>query len=468
MDTTATNALDALHAAVLDVRRAAGLVRTVRVPAQASVDFASNDYLGLARSRSLHAAFVRRISPDSDPDSHSSLHSLSVRCENQPHGRNINGSSGSRLLTGASLLAERLEDRLAAFHHAEAALLFNSGYDANVGLFSVIAHPHSAVLYDSLIHASVHDGLKCRRKLAVAKPWNHNDLAHLESLVQIEVHRIESSENPCAGIIVAVEAVYSMDGDTAPLRDLVRLKKQIGSRAGGLHIVVDEAHSNGVFGDGGRGLVCELGFEQDVYARLVTFGKAVGAHGGDTSLLFGIGTQSKNFLHQNKTKPKAAVLGSATFREYLVNYARPLIYSTAISPHSLAAIDTAYTHLQKHAPALQKRLQALIAHYRTLVYSSRILPNDTRVIDSVTAIQGIIVPGNQQVTRLCEYLQGNGYDVRPIRSPTVEKGSERLRVCLHTHNTEEEIESLVRVIARGLVQFACVGSAGDSQALSRL
>ncbi|KAJ3281668.1 hypothetical protein HDU79_010581 [Rhizoclosmatium sp. JEL0117] len=402
--------LDSLLSTALNRRRSENLLRSLVIQPQDAKDFASNDYLGLARSTQLHCRFLATLNSE-------------LESNREIEGKVLGGSTGSRLLSGNSATAVNLEAFLAHFHNAETALLFNSGYDANLGLFATLPHPGSSVLYDELVHASVHDGLRQCRKGVVIQKWRHNNVGHLEELVWDQVARIESNASVYSqlpGIIVVVESIYSMDGDIAPLKQIVNLMDKVGERAGGLHLIVDEAHSTGVCGPQGRGLVCQLGLEDRVFARLHTFGKAVGAHG-------------------------AVVLGSATLREFLVNYARPLVYSTSLPMHSLIAIRCAYEFMQEEAENLQLKLTQTIKHFRAQL--KLILPSGIESIDSLTAIQGIIVPGNKRVSQVCSYLQSKGYDVRPIRSPTVPKGSERLRICLHAHNSVDEITGLIREIA---------------------
>ncbi|KAJ3099266.1 hypothetical protein HDU96_010763 [Phlyctochytrium bullatum] len=283
------------------------------------------------------------------------------------------GSTGSRLLTGNSSAALLLESRLAQFHNGESALLFNSGYDANLGLFGCVPPAGSSVVHDELVHASVHDGIR-RCRAAKVRAFRHNDVGDLARVVREEVERIEAADGAAtatatatAGVIVAVESVYSMDGDEAPLRRMVELCESFGVRAGGVRIVVDEAHSTGVRGPRGRGLTAELGLEERVFARLHTFGKAVGAHG-------------------------AVLIGPKVLRSYLVNYARPLIYSTSLPLHSLVAIDCAYDVMEEEAEELQSKLAVLIHRFQDAMAKAK-LPPDVYALASSTPIQGIVIPG---------------------------------------------------------------------------
>lgn len=335
-------------------------------------DFSSNDYLGLSRSVDLRE-----------------------RIEAVSHNIEI-GSTGSRLLGGNSPFAEALEDQLAQFHRGEAALLYNSGYSANVGFFQCVPDRHSTILYDELIHASVRDGIR----MSPAKSWSfrHNDLEHLHAIAQ-------RASGP---IFVAVEALYSMDGDTAPLIDLADYcSKQ------GFHLIVDEAHSNGIYGSSGEGLCVQMGVDQAVYARLYTFGKALGSHG-------------------------AVWVGSKLLRDYLINFSRAFTYTTALPPHTLISIQEAYKYLHKNT-SLIKQLSERISFFREQAKQY----SDLQLLPSTSPIQGLLVPGNKEVVAKAEQLRYEGFEIRPILAPTVPQGKERLRISLHAYNTYEEIQTLL-------------------------
>jgi len=315
------------------------------------------------------------------------------------------GSTGSRLLSGNSELAEELEAFLAKFHGAPAALLFNSGYDANVGFFSSVPQRDDLVLYDELIHASVHDGMRLGR--APRKAFRHNDLAHLRS----ELSSSKPASIAGASVFVAVETVYSMDGDCAPLLELVQLCEEFGA-----NLVVDEAHATGVIGATGEGCVKHLGLQERVFARLHTFGKGVGCHG-------------------------AAVLGSVALQQYLINYARSLIYSTSLPPHSLLSIRVAYEFMAQSSDR-RAHLARLVALFRSRLVGTLASTRRASILPSDSAIQGVIVPGNDSVVLLAAVLSNAGFDVKPIRSPTVPAGTERVRICLHAHNTLDQVDRL--------------------------
>jgi len=245
------SALDARMQYLLDQRRQKSTLRNLTLPKLGQIDFSSNDFLSLSTNARLKDAYLKEL-----------------RDSNLPLG-----SGGSRLLDGNSTYAEALEQDIASFHGAETGLLWNSGFDANAGFFSCIPQPGDVIVFDELVHASVHDGMRLSRA-AQTVPFVHNSAADLRRILQ-EVAELPSTCN----VFIAVEAIYSMDGDVAPLRVIVDIVKEtLGAERG--HIVVDEAHSTGVLGLDGRGLVCELGLEKEIFARLHTFGKALAGNGG--------------------------------------------------------------------------------------------------------------------------------------------------------------------------------------------
>ena len=340
------------------------------------IDFCSNDYLGLATNPLLHSTTPTPA----------------------------HGATGSRLISGNSSFTEETEAYIAAFHDAEAALIFNSGYDANVGLLSSIASRHTTFIYDELCHASIIDGIRlaiCRNKFR----FPHNDTHALQQLLQ---------QHPNTGpIVVVVESVYSMDGDLAPLHTIAELCTQYNAQ-----LIVDEAHATGVYGTHGQGLVHSMGLQQQVFARVHTFGKALGCHG-------------------------AAVVSSALLRQYLINFARSFIYTTALAPQAIVAISNAYHYLA--APQFNNApLHQLIAYFGQLVTQSGIngcLPN-------TSPIQVLRTGGNDNTRLLSTVMHNAGMLVYPILHPTVQLGSERLRICLHTTNTPRDIDLLINTILK--------------------
>jgi 8-amino-7-oxononanoate synthase len=345
------------------------------------VDFCSNDYLGLSVSKELHERVFESVSQIGK-----------------------SGSGGSRLLSGNHPLMENLEIQLKDFHQAPSALLFNSGYDANLSIFGCIPQRGDLILYDSLVHASIHDGMRIGK--AEIKSFKHNDCEALKQL--LEVH---SSIN--GQIFVAVESLYSMDGDLAPLSEIADLCQKFEAA-----LIVDEAHATGVFGYNGVGRVQELNLQNKIFARLHTFGKAIGGHG-------------------------AVVLGSEALKQYLINFARPLIFSTALSIHDIVQATEAYRLLEKNGEELRNALQLKIQIFRAGIEK---ISHKYAILDSISPIQGIIIPGNDQVIKIAKKIQENGFDVRAIRYPSVAAGTERLRICLHSYNSEEEIENLIKLL----------------------
>lgn len=347
------------------------------------IDLTSNDYLGFARSKDLFESITEKF------------YDLVQEGQIRPHV----GTTGSRLLTGNSLYAESLEQNIAKYHSAEAGLLFNSGYVANTGLLSAVITKEDTIIVDTQVHASTWEGAKLSGARQLL--FRHNDVEHLDTQLK-----------KCSGrIYVCVEALYSMSGDIAPLEQIYQICDRYGA-----NLIVDEAHSTGILGERGRGLVSALGLEQKVFARIHTFGKALGIHG-------------------------AIVLGSQTLKEYLVNFSRPFMYTTAFPLHTLLSIECAYDKLKK-ASKEYRQLQTVISTFKEQIeaYSLPISVNST-------PIQTIKVAGSTRAKQLSHYLAKKGLDVRAILSPTVRKGEESLRVCLHAFNTKKDVEKLAIALA---------------------
>ncbi|MFK8284622.1 aminotransferase class I/II-fold pyridoxal phosphate-dependent enzyme [Capnocytophaga canis] len=345
-----------------------------------TIDFFSNDYIGFASSKAIHAE-VEKILAE----------------QKWQHG-----ATGSRLLSGNHSLYEVAENEITKFHNSESALLFNSGYDANVGFFSCIPQRNDIMLYDNYIHASIRDGISLG--LTKSYKFKHNDLSDLEKLLK----KFSSSKQTT---FVATESVFSMDGDSPDLLKMTELCEQYGA-----FLIVDEAHALGVFGQFGCGLVQHLGLENRVFARIVTYGKALGCHG-------------------------AAILSSGVVKDYLINFARSLIYTTAMPPQSVAHIVAGYRQLKKTTHI--KKLQENISLFKNTLEKHK---KNYSFIHSDSSIQAMIVSGNDFVKSVAEQLQNKGFGVMPILSPTIPKGEERLRICLHSFNTEEQILNLVNNI----------------------
>lgn len=376
----------------LNMRREEGLFR--KLPADNDrIDFSSNDYLGFARSPELKKLV------DAELDS------LSIP------GKTGFGSTGSRLLTGDSRYAAELERFIAGYHRADAGLIFNSGYAANIGLLSSVARKGDVVLYDELSHASIYDGVRLSK--AESFPFKHNDVAHLEERLKFFRSRSAPGAALPQEIFVVVESVYSMDGDFAPLIEIASLCEDYQA-----NLIVDEAHATGIFGNKGEGKVAELGLEDSVFARVHTFGKALGGHG-------------------------AIVLGGEALKDYLVNFSRAFIYTTALPLHALVVIKSAYILLQS--------ISNNMFNFNNLIHSfidNVDIQKMPGFLKSYSPIQSLVIAGNEQVKEVAVRVQADGYDVRPILSPTVPRGKERIRICLHAFNTEEEIKGLFHSVKR--------------------
>jgi 8-amino-7-oxononanoate synthase len=340
------------------------------------VDFFSNDYLGLAKSKTLSENIYKEY--------------------NSLKG-NINGSTGSRLLSGNNEYVLKLEEKLAALFKTEKSLIFNSGYDANVSLLSSVPQKEDTILYDELIHASLKEG--ARLSFARRFSFRHNDLADLEAKIK----------RANGDVFVVVESIYSMDGDQSPLKELIKLCETYKA-----YLILDEAHSTGILGVGGNGLACTMGVENKIFARVHTFGKAMGVHG-------------------------ACICGSHDLINYLINFARPFIYTTALPIHSLVSINQAFEFVKKEIK-LQEEIARKISLFKSELAKKSL--SEVSIIESESPIQVLNVPGNKEAKSLAAKLIDNGFDVRAILSPTVKEGEERLRICLHTYNSDEEIKKL--------------------------
>ena len=328
-----------------------------------SIDFYSNDYLGFSKTHTSHNIT-----------------------------KTIGGSTGSRLLSGNSKAAEECELFLANYFQSEAALVFNSGYDANIGLFSSLPQKGDTVIYDSLIHASVRDGI--RLSYADSYSFRHNDIDDLKQ----KLKRAKGT------VFVAIESLYSMDGDLAPIESIHKICEENNAL-----LIVDEAHAGGVLGEEGKGLSLTL----NVFARLITFGKAYGSHG-------------------------AVVLSSNKVKDYLINFARSFIYTTALPKESYIRISDILTKKDELTNS-QNSLRENIFYFRKIF-------DKELISDFLSPIQIISCPGVENAKKMAKKLQENGFAVKPILSPTVAEGSERIRICFHSFNSKQDIKQLVNLL----------------------
>ena len=361
----------------LKLREETNSLRSLKLPSNL-IDFSSNDYLGFAKSEVIF----------------DKTHQFLIN-------RNIkqNGATGSRLLSGNHSLYNEVEGFLSDYHQTESATIFNSGYDANIGFFSSIPQRGDVILYDEFIHASIRDGILLSN--AKAFKFRHNDLDSLEEILK----RIQQDNSD---VYVVTESVFSMDGDSP---DLIKMSQIIKNYRA--FFIVDEAHAVGVFG---AGLVQELNLQDAVFARIITFGKALGSHG-------------------------AAILGSEELQSYLVNFARSFIYTTGLSPHSLATILMIYNEMLKQVQQNKLALSENIHHFKEEVKRLKL-----NFIQSNSTIHCCVIPGNEKVKSISKKLQEKGFDVKAILSPTVKENQERLRFCLHSYNSKKEISDVLVLI----------------------
>ncbi|PZQ60034.1 MAG: 8-amino-7-oxononanoate synthase [Sphingomonas taxi] len=356
----------------------AGRLRTLRP--RAGVDLSSNDYLALAGSARLadaaRAALARGVAL---------------------------GSGGSRLLRGNDAEHEALEAEGARFFGAEAALFFGSGYAANGALLSALPQPGDLVVYDALVHASMHDGMRLGRARCVAAA--HGDAQAVDDAIAAW-----RAEGGAGTPWIAVESLYSMDGDRAPLDALAAVADRHDAM-----LVVDEAHATGVWGEGGRGFAAALGGRANV-VTLNTFGKALGCEG-------------------------ALLCGPAIVRDFLVARARPFIFSTAPAPLS-AAVARAALAAVADEPQRRADLHALIA-----AAERHLTPLGARVASQIVPL---VIGDDRAAMRVAAAVQAAGFDVRGIRPPTVPPGTARLRIALTLHVTPGDIAALADVLEQVL------------------
>lgn len=347
----------------LEKSQGLGELRTLPDYASCQIDFVSNDYLGLGKIELNLPKF----------DAHAGM--------------------GSRLIAGNSKAAQDCETFLADFYDAQSALVFNSGYTANLGFFSTIPKKDEVVLFDTLVHASIRDGL--RLSPAANFSFKHNDWADLETKVL---------RHPGQTVFVVVEACYSMHGDFADLEALFALAEKHK-----FQLIIDEAHSIGVYGEQGKGLSQIYANHPQLLARIITFGKALGAHG-------------------------AAVLCHTEVKSYLIHACRAFIYTTALPPEQYARIQASI----QHCATMDEEREDL---HKLCVYFSQ------QMRTPVSHIQTVEMSGIEQIKRLVNLAKGQNIALKGVWSPTVPPGQERLRISLHSFNTCQEIDALVQLIS---------------------
>ena len=372
------------YSVVIDQLRQQGNLRTI--PSghdSAVVDFSLNDYLGVAAEGEVQCDFF------SDP------HNCGISLT----------SSASRLLASDQKHHHALELHLAQALGKE-VLLFNSGYQANTGMVSALADSDTIILADKLVHASIIDGIMLSK--APFKRWRHNDMAHLERLLGMEADKYER-------VLVIVESVYSMDGDSAPLAQLVQLKKLYPN----MMLYVDEAHSFGVLGRDGLGMHTLLPEPGAVDVVIGTFGKALGSSGAFAAM-------------------------SAEVRQIAVNKARSFIFSTALPPISCAYTLHVLRWIEAH-PEVRVHL-ATLAEYLKDELRAKMIP----VADDPRYIIPILIGDAKKAVEVSRRMLDDGVKVLPIRTPTVPPGTERLRISLSASMKKEDIDLLVNSLSRAL------------------
>ena len=369
--------LDPLRAD-LDGLASRGRLRTLAP--RAGRDFASNDYLALAASRRIAGAVARALD----------------------NGVAI-GSGGSRLLRGNHPEHEALEAEAARFFGSEAALFFSTGFAANACLFATVPQRGDLVVYDALSHASVHEGLRLAR--AAHRPFGHNDAQAANDAIAVW-----RAEGGTGTPWIAVESLYSMDGDRAPIADLAAVARRHDAM-----LVIDEAHATGVFGENGRGLAADLPPGNRV--TLHTCGKALGCEG-------------------------ALLACPGLVGDFLVNRGRAFIFSTAPSPLLAVAVQEALAILAD-GPERRERLHALIAHAECALARCGVAPTGSQILP-------LVLGDDARAMAVAMRLQEAGLDVRGIRPPTVPAGTARLRLSLTLNVTPADIDALAAALAEAL------------------
>jgi 8-amino-7-oxononanoate synthase len=342
-------------------------------------DFSTNDYLGLAEAEELKNEALLYLKE----------HTF--------------GATASRLLSGDYEIFHRLEEAIAALYKKEAALLFNSGYQANVGILSTLLNKNDLVFADRYVHASMVDGIK----LSPAKliRYRHNNVLDLKSKLAKYRHKATRA-------LIVTESLFSMDGDIALLEKIVALKKDYGCS-----LMVDEAHAVGVFGQNGGGIGNELGLETEVDLIVGTFGKALGSFG-------------------------AFVSCNSELKNRLVNKARSLIYSTALPPHIIAWNLKALNFVKENR-GLAEVLFSKVRQFKEFMHLNQV------IVDGQSQIMPIVLGAEEKAVAMAETLQKKGFWVLPIRPPTVPKDMARIRISITNHHSEEALRKLADAIGNG-------------------
>ncbi|KAG6257697.1 putative secondary metabolism biosynthetic enzyme [Claviceps purpurea] len=398
----------------LDLRRVEHSMFTCSTPAWklgAGYDFSSNDTLSLARSGEIRRAFLDEL--DRHPDF-------------------LMHSGGSRVMDGNYPYIEQVEAEIAAFHGAETALIVGSGYEANMAIFAAVPRPGDAIVYDELVHASTHEGMAaCPVQCRVQ--FRHNDADALREAMASVLDTQPQIADGSRSLLIAVESVYSMDGDVCPLLEMLEVAGEMCPK-GNAVFIVDEAHATGNMGPKGAGLVSQLGVEKQIAIRLHTCGKALASTG-------------------------AAILGDVSVRNTILNFARCIIFTTAPAFPMVAGMRAAYQLMRdgKTQP-YQDKVQQLIKHFLQCTESDPYWAKATE--------QGILEMPNyddcaprdfnapivslksrpRYIWWLAFQLHLSNISAIPVDYPAVPRGQGRIRFMFHAANTEEQVEFLVKTI----------------------
>lgn len=388
----------------------------------AKIDFASNDIFSWNASGALRAEFLAELAK---------------------HPDFCTGAGGSRLLDGNYPYIEDVEQEIAAFHGAEAGLVFPSGFDANIAVWSAIPRPGDVIVYDELVHASTHEGIA--QSLAMQKvEFPHNNVRAFQDVLRSILATQPLVRQGRRSILVAVEGVYSMDGDICPLEELVEVADEMFQGEDNIQFVVDEAHSTGLLGPKGAGLVCELGLETQIAVRVHTFGKCMGSSG-------------------------AIVLGNPTVTAALINFARSVTYSTAPPFPLVAAIKAGYNILRsEQGQEARDRVQ-----YVASLFYAELTSHPAWRASKTKGLLSVPLAGNWESrpflshittlrTRprylywLTFHLHSAGFCVWPIEHPVVPVGQGRIKISMHAGNTDAQVRSLVEAIFKWVEEITSI------------
>ncbi|KAK6535747.1 hypothetical protein TWF694_002195 [Orbilia ellipsospora] len=399
-----------------------------------AVDFCSGDILSLNASGALRTRFLAELAknPGFTP-----------------------GSGGVRLMDGNYPYLEQAERDIAAFHGAEDCLIVSSAYEANVAIWSALPRPGDVLVYDTLVHASTHEGMKRSYKTSKVMFQHNNVQSFRSTLSKVFKEHLLVREGK-RSVLVAVESIYSMDGDVCPLKELISVAKEFSRDKGNVQFVVDEAHSIGVIGPKGSGLVCQLGVQKDVAIVVHSYGKAMGATG-------------------------ATVLCSPIVRTALVNFGKSIIYTTSPSLPFVATINSGYALLQtQQLRNAQERIQN---HARTFFETLTSHPLWPRVKETglfrVPLAQGwrdrpflthiaTVIPHEKHQYWLYVHLIAASFSVFSIPYPVVPLGQGRIRIIFHANDTEDQIMGLVNAVFTWAAEIFSMNDTGMEETETRV